>query len=83
MAAALSVAAGLLLVIWCGTWLLQIALWLLQLALLLVRGCVMVLAGLAGMVVLLVANREGLRRAFSNEAAHRRVRTTLARERWS
>jgi hypothetical protein len=83
MAAALSVAAGLLLAIWCGTCLLQIALWLIQLALLLVRGCVMILAALAGMVVLLVSDRERLRRALNNEAAHRRVHTILARERWS
>lgn len=80
MAAALSVVAALLLAIWCGTWLLQFAVWLLQLALLLIRGCVMVLAGLAGLIVLLATDRPG---AFSNDAAHDRVRVTRARERWT
>ncbi|MFC7380248.1 hypothetical protein [Brevundimonas sp. GCM10030266] len=83
MAAALSVVAGLLLLIWCGTWLLQIALWLIQLAILLVRRSLTVVAGLAGVVVLLLTDRDGLRRALANDAAHQRVRTTLARERWS
>ncbi|WP_374513840.1 hypothetical protein [Brevundimonas sp.] len=80
--AAWLVAAAILLVFF-GTWALQIALWLLMLALRLAAWTGMVLFGLVSLLALALIDRRQLARIWRNECAHAAAEAVVRRERWS
>lgn len=83
MALALWVVGGGFLLVWCGTWALQIALWLIQLALRLVAALAVLAFGLASLLALAVLDRKELGRIWRRRKADQAVAAVLARERWS
>ena len=83
MAVALWVVGGVFVVVFFGTWALQIALWLLAVALRLAGWIAMVLFGLASLLALAVIDRRQLARIWRNEQAHAATRAVVRRERWS
>lgn len=83
MALALWIVCGWFVLIWFGTWALQIALWLIQFALRLVGALAVLAFGLVSVVALALFGRAELRRIWRRQQADQAVATTLARERWS
>ena len=83
MALALWIVGGWFLLVWCGTWALQIALWLIEVALRLVCGVAVLAFGLVSLLALAVLDRKELGRIWRRRQADQAVAVTLARERWS
>ena len=83
MALALWIVGGAFVLIWFGTWALQIALVLLQVLLRLVGAGAVLVFGLVSLVALAMLDRDELRRIWRRRQADQAVATTLARERWS
>jgi len=83
MAAALWIAGGLVLLVWAGTWAIQIALWLLQFALRLLGGLAVLAFGLVSLIALALLDRRELGRIWRRQRADAAVAAVLARERWS
>ena len=83
MALALWIVGGWFLLVWCGTWALQIALWLIEVALRLVCGVAVLAFGLVSLLALAVLDRQELGRIWRRRQADQAVAVTLARERWS
>ncbi len=83
MALALWIVGGAFVLIWFGTWALQIALALLQVLLRLVGAGAVLVFGLVSLVALAMLDRDELRRIWRRRQADQAVATTLARERWS
>ena len=83
MTLALWIVGGWFVLIWCGTWALQIALWLILLCLRLVGGAALLAFGLVSLLALALLDRKELRRIWRRRQADQAVATTLARERWS
>ena len=83
MALALWLVGGGVLLVWCGTWAIQLALWLLQVVLRVI-GAVAVLAfGLVSLAALALLDRRELGRIWRRQRADHAVAAALARERWS
>jgi hypothetical protein len=83
MALALWIVGGWFLLVWCGTWALQIALWLIEVALRFVCGVAVLAFGLVSLLALAVLDRKELGRIWRRRQADQAVAVTLARERWS
>ena len=83
MALALWIVGGGIVLVWCGTWAIQIVLWLIQLALRLAGGLAVLAFGLVSLAALALLDREELRRIWRRRQADQAVASTLARERWS
>lgn len=83
MAFALWLVGAVFVVVFFGTWALQIALWLLAFALRLAGWLAAILFGLASMLALAFLDRRQLARIWRNERAHAGNAALLARERWS
>ena len=83
MVLALWIVGGWFLLIWCGTWALQIALWLVQAVARLVCGLAVVAFGLVSLLALAVFDRKELGRIWRRRRADQAVAVALARERWS
>jgi len=83
MAPALWIVGGGLLLVWGGTWALQITLWLLQLALRLLGGFAVLAFGLISLLALALLDRRELGRIWRRQQADAAVAAVLARERWS
>ncbi len=83
MAVAVWIAGGLVLLIWGGTWAIQIALWLLQFALRLLGGLAVLAFGLVSLLALALLDRRELARIWRRQRADAAVAALLARERWS
>lgn len=83
MAPAVWIVVGVVLLIWCGTWVLQIALWLLQLVLRLLGGLAVLVFGLVSLLALALLDRRELARIWRRQRADAAVAAVLARERWS
>ncbi|SFS80250.1 hypothetical protein [Brevundimonas viscosa] len=75
--------AAVILLVFFGTWALQIALWLLMLALRLAAWTGMVLFGLVSLLALALIDRRQLARIWRNECAHAAAEAVVRRERWS
>ncbi|MCS6624790.1 hypothetical protein N0B44_17890 [Roseibacterium beibuensis] len=80
---ALWIVGAACLLVWCGTWAIQVALWLLQLALRLLGGAAVLAFGLVSILALALLDRDELRRIWRRHRAGAAVAATLARERWS
>ena len=83
MAFAFWLVAAWFLVVYFGTWALQIALWFLALALRLAGGLAMILFGLVSLLALAFLDREQLGRIWRNERTHAANAALLRRERWT
>ncbi len=83
MAGALWVVGGVFVVVYFGTWLLQIAIVLLQLTLRLIGGAVVLAFGLMSMLALVFLDRKQLGRIWRNERLHADHAALPARERWN
>ena len=83
MALALWIVGGWFLLIYCGTWAIQIVLWLLQVALRLVGVLAMLVFGAVSLLALALLDRRELQRIWRRQQADQAVAATLARERWS
>ena len=82
MVFALWVVGGFVLLVFFGTWALQIALWLLALALRVAGWLVMILFGLASMLALAFLDRKQLARIWRNGGTPVGNAVLPARERW-
>ncbi len=82
MVPALWVVGGVVVLVFLGTWALQIVLWLLALALRLAGALALALFGLASMLALAFLDRKQLARIWRNERTHAANTALLARERW-
>ncbi len=83
MTFALWLVGGFFVVVFFGTWTLQIVLWLLAVALRLAAWLAAILFGLTSMLALAFLDRKQLARIWRNERAHAANHALLARERWS
>lgn len=83
MAFALWLVGAFVVVIYFGTWALQIGLWLLAVALRLTGWLLTILFGLVSLAALALLDRKQLSRILRNERAHAENAALLARERWS
>ncbi|GAA0653938.1 hypothetical protein [Brevundimonas lenta] len=83
MALALWLVGAVIVVLFLGTWALQIGLWLLALALRITVWLTTVLLGLVSQAALAVLDPGQLGRILRNERSHARNAALLARERWS
>ena len=68
---------------WCGTWVLQIAVALLQIVLRLAAGLSVLAFGLVSILALALLDRAELRRIWRRGRTDAAVASILARERWS
>lgn len=82
MALALWLTGAVFVLVFFGTWAIQIALWLLALALRLAGGLAVVLFGLASVLALALLDRKQLARIWRNERTYAENAALLARERW-
>lgn len=83
MAFALWLVGAAAVVVFFGTWAVQIAAWLLALVLRLTAGLAVLLFGLMSLIALAFLDRKQLARIWRNERAHADNAALLARERWS
>ncbi len=83
MALALWLVGGVFVLVFFGTWAVQIALWLLGVALRLAGWTAALLFGLGSLLALAVIDRRQLGRIWRNEQAHAAAQTVIRRERWS
>ena len=83
MAFALWVMGGFIVIVFFGTWAIQIALWLLAFALRLTGWLATILFGLISLAALAVIDRRQLARIWRNERTHADNAALLARERWN
>lgn len=83
MAVALWPVGGLFVLVFLGTWAIQIAAWLLAVMLRLVGALAVLLFGLASVIALAFLDRKQLARIWRNERTHAANAALLARERWS
>lgn len=83
MAGALWVVGGIIVIVYFGTWALQIVLWLLALALRLAGGLAMLMFGLVSLLALAFLDRKQLARIWRNEKTHADNAAQLRRERWT
>lgn len=83
MALVLWIVCGWFVLIWFGTWALQIALVLLQFGLRLAGALAVLAFGLVSIAALALLDRAELRRIWRRNQADAAVASTLARERWS
>ena len=83
MALTLWLVGGGFVLIWCGTWVLQIAVVLLQIVLRLIAGLSVLAFGLVSILALALLDRAELRRIWRRGRADAAVASVLARERWS
>ena len=83
MALALWIVGVGALLLWSGTWIVQLALWLLHLALRLVGGLAVLAFGLVSLLALALLDRRELGRIWRRQRADAAVAEVLARERWS
>jgi hypothetical protein len=83
MAFAVWLVVGFVLVVYFGTWALQIALWLLEVALRLAVWLATIVFGLLSLAALAVFDRQQLGRILRNERTHAENAALLARERWN
>jgi hypothetical protein len=81
MAVALWVVGGVFVVVFFGTWALQIALWLLAVALRLAGWVAIALFGLMSLLALAVIDRRQLARIWRNQRAQAGAEALLRRER--
>ena len=77
------VVGGIFLVVYFGTWALQITIWLLALALRITAALAVLLFGMVSMLALAFLDRKQLARIWRNERTHAANNALLARERWS
>jgi len=83
VALALWAVGGVFVLVFFGTWAIQIAVWLIQLALRLIGGLAVLAFGLVSLLALAFLDRDELRRIWRRRQADAAVTATLARERWS
>lgn len=83
MGLALWAVGGLVVLVFFGTWALQIAIWLVGVALRLAGALAVLLFGLASLLALAFLDRKQLARIWRNERIHAENAALLARERWS
>ena len=83
MGLALWAVGGLVVLVFFGTWALQIAIWLVGVALRLAGALAVLLFGLASLLALAFLDRKQLARIWRNERTHAEITALLARERWS
>lgn len=82
MTFALWAVGAFVVIVFFGTWTIQIALWLLALALRLAGGVAMLVFGLMSLLALAFLDRKQLARIWRNERIHADNAALLARERW-
>ena len=82
MALALWLTGAVFVLVFFGTWAIQIALWLLAFALRLAGWLAMLLFALASVLALAFLDRKQLARIWRNERARAENAALLARERW-
>lgn len=83
MVFALWVVGALAVLVFFGTWVLQIAVWLLALVLRLAGGVAVILFGLVSLLALAFLDRKQLGRIWRNERTHAANAALHARERWT
>jgi len=81
MAVALWLLGAVVLTVFLGSWVLQIALWLLDLALRLVGWMAALLFGLVSLLALALIDRRQLARIWRNQRAHAAAEAVVRRER--
>ena len=83
MGLALWAVGGLVVLVFFGTWALQIAIWLVGVALRLAGALAVLLFGLASLLALAFLDRKQLARIWRNERTHAENTALLARQQWS